>query len=100
MFEVKPGQVISLKDDGFGFISSIRGKVSGKKLYVLSILNPLGGDLSDCNMKLLVIPKSQKGKHYIWTPRLSVVGKDNIIFHGDFDLHDLDESVISKAKQI
>ncbi|HDX8425985.1 TPA: hypothetical protein RQN23_000661 [Aeromonas veronii] len=100
MTEVKPGQVISLKDDGDGFNSQIRNKVSGKKLYVLAVLRPLGSNPADCNLKLLVAPKTTKGKFYIWTPRLSVVGLSNVVFHGEFDINGLDADIIKKATMI
>lgn len=100
MTEVKPGQVISLKDDGCCFISQIRNKISGKKLYVLGLLRPLGSDPSDCNLKLLVAPKTAKGKFYIWSPRLSVVGLSNVVLHGHFDINDFDADIIKKAKLI
>ena len=100
MTEVKAGQIITLKDDGYGFVSQIRNKISGKKLYVLSLLNPLGSDPSDCNVKLLVVPKIPRGKYYIWTPRLGIIGLDNVVFHGCFNANDLGSDVISKAKPI
>jgi hypothetical protein len=100
MAEVNQGQLISLKDDGNGFVSHIRSRIAGKKLYVLSLATPLGAEGRDRRVRLLVIPNTKRGKHYIFNTSLNALGQKNIVFHGEVDINDFDSDIINKAVYI